>query len=111
MYKRHLLDEVVKIIKRLEWNESKNQQLQLERGISFEQIQIAIEQGKLVDIILHPKVGYENQRLLIIDIEDYIVLVPFVEDEDKIFLKTAFKSRRATKQYLGGKSDGKKTKD
>ena len=48
--------------------------------------------------------------LLIIDIEGYIVLVPFVEDEEKIFLKTAFKSRKATKQYIGGNPDAKKTK-
>lgn len=103
------MDEFVKLIKRIEWNEDKNQALQKDRGLSFEQIQIAIEQDKLIDIIQHPKVGYENQRILIIDIEGYIVLAPFVEDEEKIFLKTAFKSRKATKQYIGDKTDGKKT--
>jgi len=100
----------VAIIKRIEWNEDKNQKLQKERGLSFEQIQIAIEQDKLIDIIQHPKTGYENQRILVLDIEGYVVLVPFVEDAEKIFLKTAFRSRKATKQYIGDNTDGKKTK-
>lgn len=90
----------MKITKRFEWKEDKNQQLQYERGLSFEQIQTAIEQGKFIDIIPHPKVEYTHQQLLVIDIEGYVVLVPYVEDEKKIFLKTAFKSRKATKEYL-----------
>lgn len=101
----------MKIIKRIEWNEVKNELLRRERGLSFEKIQIAIEQNKLIDIIQHPRPGYENQKILIIEIENYIVLVPFVEDDEKIFLKTAFKSRKATKQYRGEKNDDKETKD
>ncbi len=108
MHIRHPMDENVKILKRFEWNDDKNQLLQKERDLSFEQIQIAIEQGHVVDIIHHPKTGYDHQQLLIIDIEGYIVLVPFVEDDEKIFLKTAFKSRKATKEYIGGKRNEKK---
>ncbi len=93
----------MKITKRFEWSEEKNQQLQQERGLSFEQIQTAIEQGKLIDIIPHPREEYKHQQLLVIDIEGYIVLVPYVEDERKVFLKTAFKSRKATKEYKRGK--------
>lgn len=68
--------------------------MQQERGLSFEQIQTAIQQGKLIDIIPDPKDDYKHQQLLVIDVEGYIVLVPFVEDETKVFLKTAFKSRK-----------------
>jgi uncharacterized DUF497 family protein len=94
------------IYKRLEWDESKNQQLQNERDLSFEQLQVAIEQNKLIDIIPHPKKEHAHQQILLIDIDEYIVLVPFVEDEERIFLKTAFKSRKATREYLRGKKDG-----
>lgn len=90
----------LKILKRFEWNEDKNRQLKEERDLSFEQILIAIEHDKLIDIIPHPKIEYQHQQLLVIDIEGYIVLVPFVEDEEKIFLKTVFKSRKATKEYM-----------
>ncbi|MFO1258855.1 MAG: toxin [Gammaproteobacteria bacterium] len=102
------MDWVVKVVKRIEWNEAKNLQLQRERDLSFEQIQIAIEQGALIDIIQNPNIDYKHQDILIMDIDGYIVLVPFVEDEEKIFLKTAFKSRKATKHYIGGKTNDQK---
>ena len=34
-------------------------------------------------------------------IEDYVYLVPYVESENGIFLKTIIPSRKATKHYLG----------
>jgi hypothetical protein len=37
--------------------------------------------------------------------DDYVYLVPFVEDELTVFLKTIIPSRKATKQYLGEESD------
>jgi predicted DNA binding CopG/RHH family protein len=41
--------------------------------------------------------------------EEYVYLVPFVEDERTVFLKTIIPSRKATKQYLGEESDVMKT--
>ena len=84
-------------MKRIEWDENKNKQLQEERCLSFEAIVIAIEQGKLIDILPNPSSRYVHQNILVVEINDYLVLVPFVEDEEKIFLKTAFKSRKVTK--------------
>lgn len=98
-------------VKRIEWNEDKNVQLKTERNLSFEQIQVAIAQGKLIDIIPHPKIKFSHQQILIVDIDGYVVLVPFVEDDEKIFLKTAYKSRKLMKDYLRGKHHGKTTKD
>ena len=82
-------------MKRIEWDNDKNLQLQTERDISFEAIVVAIEQGKLVDIIPNPGSQYAHQSVLAVEIDEYLVLVPFVEDEEKIFLKTAFRSRKA----------------
>ncbi len=34
-------------------------------------------------------------------IDDYVYLVPFIEKDDHIFLKTIIPSRKATRQYIG----------
>ena len=48
---------------------------------------------------------YAGQRILVVQREDYMYLVPFVEDEHTVFLKTIIPSRKATKEYLGEESD------
>ncbi|MBM3283214.1 BrnT family toxin [Candidatus Gottesmanbacteria bacterium] len=84
-----------------DWDENKNQQLKTERDISFEDFLVAIDSNQLLDIIEHPnKKKYRNQKIMIININQYVYLVPFVEDEEKIFLKTIIPSRRATEKYL-----------
>jgi uncharacterized DUF497 family protein len=95
----------MKITKRLEWNEEKNQQLQEERELSFEGIQLAIENGQLIDIVPHPQEKYRHQKMLVVEMNEYVVVAPCVEDEEKIFLKTAFHSRKLKKDYLGGKAN------
>ncbi len=91
-------------MKYLDWDDEKNQKLKEGRGISFEEIKIATESGKLLDIYLHPnQERYPDQKIMVVEIEDYIYLVPFVEDEEKYFLKTIFPSRKATKKYLRSK--------
>ena len=88
-------------MKHFDWNEEKNARLKLERDISFEEVQIAVESGNLLDIIEHPdKKKYPNQEIFIVNIKNYAYLVPFVEDERKYFLKTIFPSRKMTKKYL-----------
>ena len=64
---------------------------------------VAISEGNLLYIIGHsnPK-KYPNQKVYVLRIEDYIYLVPFVEDNEKYFLKTIYASRRMTKKYLIG---------
>ena len=83
------------------WNSEKNEQLKREREISFEQIVIQIEEGKLHDILEHPnQQKYKDQKIFIVELNEYMYLVPFVEDEKYIFLKTIIPSRKATKKYL-----------
>lgn len=83
------------------WNEEKNNWLKQERGISFEDVIVAINDGKILTIIGHPnQTRYKNQKIFVIEIDEYAYLVPFVEDEEKIFLKTIFPSRKYTREYI-----------
>ena len=87
------------------WNKEKNERLKIERGVSFEQITMHIERGDVLDIVAHPnQEKYPDQQLLVIEINDYVYLVPFVENENGQFLKTIIPSRKATRDYLGGKN-------
>lgn len=87
------------------WNSDKNQELILDRNISFEEAIFYIENGGLLDDIIHPnKSDYPNQRIFIVRIEYYVYLVPYVETEEEVFLKTIIPSRKFTKKYLGGGS-------
>lgn len=87
------------------WNADKNQELILGRGISFEELIFHIEQGGLLDDIVHPNASdYPNQRIFIVRIEDYVYVAPYVEDETEVFLKTIIPSRKFTRLYLGGGS-------
>ncbi len=89
-------------MKHFAWDETKNEKLKAERGIGFEEIVFHIGRGDLLDILEHPNVQrYRNQWILVVQRDDYVYLVPFVEDEKLIFLKTIIPSRKATKLYLG----------
>lgn len=62
----------------------------------------SIEGDKLLDIIQHPnQEKYPNQRIFIVEIDRYVYLVPFIENETEFFLKTIIPSRKMTKKYLG----------
>lgn len=85
-----------------DWDPEKNQQLIEERGISFEEVIFHLQSDGLLDDIKHPsQESYAHQRMYIVAIEDYAYLVPYVESNETIFLKTIIPSRKATKQYLG----------
>jgi uncharacterized DUF497 family protein len=89
------------------WNSEKNRRLKAERKVSFVEVVFCIERGQLLDIVEHPnQERYEGQRIFIVKIRDYAYLVPFVETEREIFMKTIIPSRKATKKYLGGYGDG-----
>lgn len=88
-------------MKYLAWDDQKSAKLRFERSISFEDIQIAVEEGRVLDVIRHPnKNRYSNQRVLVVEIEKYAYCVPFVEDEEKYFLKTIYPSRKMTEKYI-----------
>ena len=88
-------------MKYFDWDFQKDEQLKQERDISFEDILIAIDEGDILDIVEHPnKEKYPSQKVFIVNMNGYAYLVPFVEDKEKIFLKTIIPSRKATRQYI-----------
>ena len=90
-------------MKPYDWNDEKNEWLQQERGVAFEDVVFHLSQGGLLDTIEHPnQQQYPGQKIFIVNVEGYAYLVPFVEDDEMIFLKTIIPSRKMTKQYLGG---------
>lgn len=86
-----------------EFSPDKNQVLIEERNVSFEDIVSSINSGRLLDIIDHPnELKYPNQKIYIVELNSYVYLVPFVrKNQQTIFLKTIFPSRKLTKKYLG----------
>lgn len=83
------------------WSAEKNHQLINERGKSFEEVIFFMQNGGLLDEVAHPnRTNYTNQRMFIVAIDDYAYLIPYVENDDEIFLKTIIPSRKFTKQYL-----------
>jgi len=83
------------------WNNDKNEKLKEERNISFEDVIYYIENEKLHAILKHKnQERYAGQKIYIVEINNYVYLVPFIETENEIFLKTIIPSRKATKKYL-----------
>jgi len=84
-----------------QWNEEKNNLLKnSERQVSFEDVVFALKNERLLDVISSPT--HENQECLVISINDYIYIVPFVSEGNEIVLKTIYPSRKYTKYYLKG---------
>jgi uncharacterized DUF497 family protein len=84
----------------LRWSDEKNRQLLEERGLTFEDVAIAIKNDKVLNDGRHPdKTRFAHQRMLIVEIDGYACAVPYVIDGDRIFLKTIFKSRKERRRY------------
>ncbi len=93
-------------MKPITWNYEKNDLLKYQRSISFEDVVFHILSGDILETIEHPNQEcYPGQQIHVIGIENYVYLVPFVETEEEVFLKTIIPSRKATKKYLGVKND------
>ena len=92
-------------MKLFDWSDEKNEWLKEARGVTFEEVAYHLTHDGLLDTIEHPdQRKYPGQRIFIVNVEGYACLVPFVEDEKAIFLKTIIPSRKMTKQYLGGEA-------
>lgn len=95
-------------MKYYDWDEDKNRLLKEERDISFEEVLTAITEKQILEILIHPNQNrYPNQKIFVINISNYAYLVPFEEDDEKIFLKTIIPSRKATKKYIIERRDDK----
>lgn len=85
-------------MKYFNWSPEKNRKLIKERGVSFEICLIKIENKEVLDVLVNP--NYPHQKIFVLEVEGYVHLVPFVENEEEIFLKTIIPSRKFTKKYL-----------
>lgn len=84
-----------------EWNDEKNNILKnSDRRVSFEDVIFALKNEQLVDVI--PSPTHKNQECLVVNINEYIYIVPFVQNNEVIFLKTIYPSRKHTKYYGKG---------
>ncbi len=84
-----------------DWDEDKNLFLERARGIGFEDVVFHIENGDVLDVIRHPnKDRYPNQNIIILNVEGYVYLVPYVKEKGTRFLKTIIPSRKATRECL-----------
>ncbi|MEA2098356.1 MAG: toxin [Patescibacteria group bacterium] len=88
-------------MKYFDWNNEKNEKLKTEREVGFEDVLIAIEEKRILDIIEHKnQKKYPDQKMFVVSINNYAYLIPFIENDQKIFLKTIIPSRKATKKYI-----------
>jgi len=93
-------------LKYFTWDETKNEKLKAERRVGFDEIVFLIAKGDLLDVLEHPnQQRYRGQRIFVVRRDDYVYLVPFVEDERVVFLKTIIPSRKATAQYVGKETE------
>lgn len=84
-----------------DWNDEKNEFLKSTRGVSFEEVVFHIQNGDVLNIIKHPNADrYPKQNIIVLNIEGYVYLVPYVKERSVRFLKTIIPSRKATKEYL-----------
>lgn len=91
------------------WNNDKNKLLKnSERNISFEAVVSAIQNNQILEIIDNPSSNHSKQKCYVLEINDYVYLVPFVENGDEIFLKTIFPSRKHKKFYLDKRKEDEK---
>jgi predicted DNA binding CopG/RHH family protein len=87
--------DILSQVKYFAWDDAKNAKLRKERGIGFEDVVFHIERGELLDILEHPNPDrYAGQRIFVVRREDYVYLVPFVEDKHTVFLKTTSQAGR-----------------
>ncbi len=88
------------------WPPDKNDWLKSERGVSFEDIAVAVEAGWLLEVVPHPNPKkYPRQKVMVVEVAGYAYLVPFVEEDDHFFLKTIIPSRKATRDFIAKESD------
>ena len=84
----------------IKWDEEKNKLLKKTRGVSFDDVILALQDDRFIAIEEHPnKNRYPHQKILILNLNNYIHIVPFVESENEIFLKTIYPDRKYHKKY------------
>ena len=90
----------------IRWDEEKNKILKQQRGVSFEDVLLALQDERFLALEEHPNQDkYPHQKIFILLLNEYVHIVPFVESKDEIFLKTIYPDRKYNKKY-NGERDG-----
>jgi hypothetical protein len=89
-------------MKSINWNTEKSVALKASLGISFEDVVFYIERSDILDDYIHPnQQAHPGQRIMVIGVANYAYLIPYIENEEELFLKTIIPSRKAPQRYLG----------
>jgi hypothetical protein len=97
-------------VKPFRWDPEKNERPKVARGVSYEEIVLAVEEGRLKDVLVHQnQKRYPGQLVLVVSYREYVYLVPSVEEDECYFLKTIIPSRKATRDYLNRDEPDEKT--
>ena len=84
-----------------DWSDEKNEHLERTRNVCFEDVVVSIENGNVLDVIRHPnRERYPGQNIIVLNVDGYVWLVPYVKRQGVRFLKTIIPSRKATREYL-----------
>lgn len=88
-------------MKVFQWDNEKNELLKNNMDVCFEQVVLLMERGEVLDTIEHPnQERYPGQKIAVVIIDAYAYLVPYVEQNEEIFLKTIIPGRKATNKYV-----------
>jgi len=78
----------------------------MQRKLSFEMVLEKIEQQEILSRRAHPdREWYPDQYIFVLELHGYICYVPFVENEEEIFLKTIIPSRKLEKEFKGAENE------
>jgi len=87
--------------KPVRWNAEKDRLLRKRtdrNGIAFDDCLAKIRAGQIIDII--ESRSRPGQRVFVLEFDGYAYRVPFVENDEEIFLKTVYPDRKLTRKYL-----------
>jgi len=84
-----------------DWSNEKNDYLERTRGVCFEDVLVSIQNGNVLDVIRHPnRERYPGQSIILLNMDGYVWLAPYVKQRGVRFLKATIPSRKATREYL-----------
>ena len=82
------------------YSDEKNAKLLHERGIGFEDVIAILDTKGYLAVMDHPNPDkYPKQQIYMVEINEYIYLVPFEKRDNKAILKTIYPSRKMTRLY------------
>ncbi|RLD11985.1 MAG: DUF4258 domain-containing protein [Chlamydiae bacterium] len=78
-----------------DFSNNKKRKIFEERGITFQDAIDAISEKGILKYFDHPnKEKYPNQKVLVVEINNYTYCVPHIIDNGKLFLKTVIPNRK-----------------